>query len=368
MMRVAFVTNLCPHYRRPLFELLASRLDVDFYFYSSASEWYLGDAYSHVSGAFREVDLPRHTIGGQPIMPGVARVLARSRYDAVVQSYTGRLQIALTVLTAAARRLPLVIWTGIWNDLTRPFHRLTRPLANAAYRRADAVVAYGDHVKRYLAAVPGIDPADVFVAGQAVDGSRFESISRDGPGDVVLFVGRLEPSKGLDHLLAAVRGLPVKARPTLVLAGSGSLENELRGYAGHERWLEVVGHVPQDELAGYLARARCLVLPSVTTARWREPWGLVVNEAMHAGVPVIASDAVGAAAGGLVKDRSNGFIVPEGDVDGLRGAIQALIVDPGRAEPMGRQAHMDVQRFTFERMADAFEAAVKHAIAARNPR
>jgi glycosyltransferase involved in cell wall biosynthesis len=365
MTRLAFVTNLCPHYRRPLFELLASRLEVDFYFYSSGTEWYLGDAYRHVSGRFREMDLPRRTIRGQPIMPGVARVLTRSRYDAVVQSYTGRLQIALTVLTATARRLPLVIWTGIWDDLTRPFDSLTRPLANAAYRRADAIVAYGDHVKRYLAAGPRVDPGNVFVAGQAVDGSRFESIPRDGPGDDVLFVGRFEPSKGLDDLLAAFRALPEKARPTLRLAGSGSLEDELCGYATHERWLDVVGHVSQDELAGYLARARCLVLPSVTTARWREPWGLVVNEAMHASLPVIASDAVGAAAGGLVEDRSNGFVVPEGDVDGLRDAIQALMADPGRAEAMGRQARADVQRFSFERMADAFEAAIDHAMVTR---
>jgi glycosyltransferase involved in cell wall biosynthesis len=363
MTRVAFVTNLCPHYRRPLFELLASRLDVDFYFYSSGTEWYLGDAYSHVSGAFREMELPRHTVGRQPIMPGLARVLRPSRYDVVVQSYTGRLQIALTVLTASARNLPLVIWTGIWNDLGSPFDRLTRPLANAAYRRADALVAYGDHVKRYLTGASGIDPADVFVAGQAVDGSRFEDISRDQPSDAVLFVGRLEPSKGLECLLAAARALPGKTRPALVLAGSGSLENNLRGYAMRERWVEVLGHVPHEELPRYLARARCLVLPSITTARAREPWGLVVNEAMHAGLPVIASDAVGAAAGGLVENGRNGFVVPEGDVGGLRSAIQGLMTDPTRAESMGRQARADVQRFSFEAMADAFQTAIDHAIA-----
>ena len=55
------------------------------------------------------------------------------------------------------------------------------------------------------------------------------------------------------------------------------------------------------------------VLPSITTRLFKEPWGLVVNEAFNQGVPVIATDAVGAAAGGLVENGVNGFVVPEGN-------------------------------------------------------
>lgn len=65
--------------------------------------------------------------------------------------------------------------------------------------------------------------------------------------------------------------------------------------------MDVVGHVRQAELPRELARATCLVLPSVTTRRDREPWGMVVNEAMHAGLAVLASTAVGAAAAGVVE-------------------------------------------------------------------
>ena len=61
--------------------------------------------------------------------------------------------------------------------------------------------------------------------------------------------------------------------------------------------VELVGYRRRTELPAELARARCLVIPSVTTALEREPWGVVVNEAFHAGVPVVATDAVGAAAG-----------------------------------------------------------------------
>jgi glycosyltransferase involved in cell wall biosynthesis len=129
--------------------------------------------------------------------------------------------------------------------------------------------------------------------------------------------------------------------------------------------VELVGYVPQDRLPEELARARCLVLPSVTTDLDREPWGLVVNEAMHAGVPVVTTDGVGAAAGGLVQHGRNGFVVPERDAPSLAAAIRRLVAEPQLAGRLGDQARQDVRRFDYPAMADAFEAAVEHAIAAR---
>ena len=64
-----------------------------------------------------------------------------------------------------------------------------------------------------------------------------------------------------------------------------------------------------------------VVVPSVPTRDFLEPWGLVVNEAFHQGVPVIATDAVGAAAGGLVRHERTGLVVPAGDAAALRAAI-----------------------------------------------
>ena len=81
------------------------------------------------------------------------------------------------------------------------------------------------------------------------------------------------------------------------------------------------------ELRNLYAAADVLVLPSIPTRTFREPWGLVVNEAMNQGLPVIASDAVGAAAGGLVRDGRNGLVVPAGDSAALAGALRRLADD-----------------------------------------
>jgi glycosyltransferase involved in cell wall biosynthesis len=86
---------------------------------------------------------------------------------------------------------------------------------------------------------------------------------------------------------------------------------------------------------------------------------------MHAGLPVVATNAVGAAAGGLVQDSRNGFVIPERDPRALAATVRRLATDPGLATRLGEQARIDVGAFTHARMADAFEGAVEYAIAHR---
>ena len=246
-------------------------------------------------------------------MPGLALALHPRRYDAVVKSLNGKLMLPLVYGASRARGLPFVLWTGMWHHPRTGFHRVTRPLTRHVYRAAEAIVAYGEHVERYLVETADVDASKVFVAGQAVEPERFAAVrpARNGEAEV-LFVGQFEERKGLADLLDAFAELgDVRAR--LRLVGNGSLEPEVTRRAAQDPRIEVVGYLPQERLPEALARARCLVLPSITTALDREPWGLVVNEAMHAGLPVIATDAVGAAAGGLVRHDSNGLIVPERD-------------------------------------------------------
>ena len=223
----------------------------------------------------------------------------------------------------------------MWFHPQTTFHRLSRPITEALYRDVPAIVVYGEHVKRVLLEVPGVDSEKIFVAGQAVDASRFADVqpARNGR-PVVLFVGQFEERKGIDDLLAAFEQVTDPAAE-LRLVGNGSLEEQIRRadqrqLAGDDRRAR-----PPGRPAAELERATCLVLPSVTTRETNEPWGLVVNEAMHAGLPVVATDAVGAAVGGLVRDGQNGYVVPERNPDRLGDAMQRLLADRGVGGPHG---------------------------------
>ena len=113
------------------------------------------------------------------------------------------------------------------------------------------------------------------------------------------------------------------------------------------------------EVRNFYAGSDVVVLPSVPTRDFREPWGLVVNEAFNQGVPVIATDAVGAVAGGLVRHERTGLVVPAGDVDALAAALRRMHDDPALRARLGAAAREAVKAYTH----DAWAAGVSTALA-----
>jgi glycosyltransferase involved in cell wall biosynthesis len=298
----------------------------------------------------------------------------RGAYDCVVVSLVGRSTLLAAVAAARLARRPLVLWVGIWDHPSTAFHRLSRPLARRLYSTADALIVYGPHVARYLAA-ESRRTEGIFEVPQAVDNQFFRRpVDRAhvgklraafGPGSapVGCFVGRLEREKGLDTLLNALALTATEQK--LVLVGSGSLEPDLRALAralGISDRIQFTGQVAQQTLPTYLQTVDFLVLPSVTTSRSKETWGLVVNEAMNSGLPVIATDAVGAAAGGLVVDGETGRVVPEGDPVALAAAMDELAKDKSKRVRLGATGAKRVLRWNFDAAADAFERAICSAI------
>ena len=198
-----------------------------------------------------------------------------------------------------------------------PVHRLSRPLARRLYLSADAIVTYGTHVSDFVQRESG-RTQNVFVAPQAVENERFRArvpAARLGAlhrrlalddRPTFTFVGRVTEEKGIDILIEA--SSYVAAPHQIVIAGTGPLVESMRELAsslGISDRVRFVGQVEQAELPALLQASDALVLPSVSTTRVRETWGLVVNEAMNCALPVVATDAVGAAAGGLVVHGEN---------------------------------------------------------------
>ena len=97
-------------------------------------------------------------------------------------------------------------------------------------------------------------------------------------------------------------------------------------------------------MRGLYAGSDAVVVPSVQTRDFLEPWGLVVNEAFDQGVAVIASSAVGAAAGGPVRNEETGLVVPAGDANALARAIRRLHDDPALRSRLGAAGREAVAR------------------------
>jgi glycosyltransferase involved in cell wall biosynthesis len=363
--RVALITNFCPHYRLPLFQELSSRMNLDLILTSRGKEWYWQGERPSDAGGLRIVS------ASGPVK--LRRELRAGAYDAVVASLTGRATLLVAVHAARSLNLPLVLWVGIWEQPRTLAHRVSRPFAQKLYRSADAIVTYGAHVSDFVVRESG-RTRGVFIAPQAVNNEFFrakipplrvaalrERLQVESR-PIVTFAGRLEDDKGIDYLLEA--SAKVDVSHGLVIAGTGPSSSRLRAKAvslGIEQWVRWVGHLSQAELADLLHASDVLVLPSVATKRWREPWGLVINEAMNCNLPVIATDAVGAVAGGLVVHEATGLVVPERDSHALARALDVLLRDPSRRERLGESASTHVLQWNYHSAADVFMSALNAA-------
>jgi glycosyltransferase involved in cell wall biosynthesis len=316
---VALVTGEVSPYRREPFRLLAEAEGVEVL-------------------AFREL--------GER---AVVRRVASGRYRAAIVGLGGRVALPGSYLATRRARIPFLLWASLWAHPRTPAHALSYLPTTALYRRADAVVTYGPHVSAYVERYRG-SRGNVFVAPQS---STLDGAAEPPPHDGfrLLFVGRLEREKGVDVLLDAWRRADLNADAELVVAGTGPLAVSGRG-------VRALGQVPREELPGLYASADALVLPSVRTATFLEPWGLVVNEAMQERTPVIASDEVGAAAGGLVVDGRNGLVVPAGDAEALAARIRALAMNPELRERLGAAAAEDVRAFSDDAWVDGMRRAL----------
>src|SRR5262249_49288282 len=160
--------------------------------------------------------------------------------------------------------------------------------------------------------------------------------------------------KGLDYLIRAFARLNLP-NGVLLLVGDGSMRENLKALVlkhGIQENTRFVGYVSPEEALTYYAIADLFVLPSVTMPSGKEPWGLVVNEAMNQGLPVVATDAVGAAAGGLVQSGVNGFVVPERDSRALAEAIGCILNDDVLRAEMRLNARRIVADWNNERMVE----------------
>lgn len=373
-MRISFVTNFCPHYRIKTFELLAKYIDVEYFFFSEGTEWYWQREHGVHQGDFRSVYLPGFDVGRSRVSPLLPIKLWNGDYDVYIKCIDGRFALLFSFMVARLRKKPFILWTGIWTRLNTIFHVLLFPITHYIYMNADAIVAYGDHVRRYLIS-EGVDGGKIFVAPHAVDNAAYinavpleekekirASLRIEKDQKIVLYLGRLEEAKGLAYLVDAFKLLN-KQDAILLIAGDGSFREELENLTrelGVENQVRFTGHIPTGKTTPYYALADVYVLPSISTKRFKEPWGLVVNEAFNQGVPVVVTDAVGSAAGGLVQNDINGFIVKEGDSAALAEAIGKILGDASLRSRLSAKALETISTWDNTHMIKGFVDAVDY--------
>ncbi len=380
--RVAYLVSHPIQYQVPLLQRLAAHPEISLHVY------YMDDQGARLSpdaefGVPVQWDLPLldgyawsllHNISPWPeadhflrfIHPDIVAVLHRRRYDALIVHGYNHATEWLAFLGAWLSRTPVLLRgeSNLRQEFTRRARRplwitiAKRFLLGAVLRRMQGALAIGTLNREFYRAY-GVPDTRIFSVPYAVDNDRFQAEAnalvssrtafrnaRGWPPDlpIILYVGKLIARKRPQDLLEAYARVAADLPVALVFLGEGNERRRLEVEAIRRGLAHVfiTGFVNQGEISRYYAAADLLVLPSS-----HEPWGLVLNEGMCFGLPVVASDAVGAAPD-LVHPGENGFVYPVGDVEALAGALRTLLEDPARRARMGVRSREIVAAYSYD--------------------
>jgi 1,2-diacylglycerol 3-alpha-glucosyltransferase len=271
---------------------------------------------------------------------------------------------AFIAIKWAQRHGRLVVLMSDSNRFDVKRYIIAERIKQAVVAHVSAGFAAGSTARKYLETL-GLQTKRIAVGYDVVDNKHFACDSAAKNIDIPSFltVARFVPRKNISTLLRAYahyRVLSKGDRPIwpLILVGDGPTRSLLEAETlalGIEKWVEFAGFQNYAALPGFYHRAGAFILPSFI-----EQWGLVVNEAMAAGLPVIVSDTAGAGAD-LVEEGRNGFLFSPNDEKSLAESMLRISKNPAMAAEMGEESRKIISDWGLEHFADGLSEAVKLA-------
>ena len=393
-MRIAILTSHVIQYQTPLFRKFAAMpgIDLTVYFcwdfgvrktydaqFGMQIEWDIPllDGYRYI---FLKNRSPKPSSGfwGQ-VNPSIIRELRKGKYDAILVYGWNSFTNWLAFFTAFIYQTPVFLHGENPLNQERVRNRFKKYLKRAIlgwlFTRVSALPYIGEENRKFYKQY-GVPDAKLFFTPYAVDNERFmaesyrlasrksefkRELGITSSQPVILFVGKFIDKKRPLDLLKAYEKLitdnrqPTTKQPALVFVGDGELRPKLEEYT-KKCWLEnvhFVGFKNQTELPKYYTLADVFVLPSGTG----ETWGLVVNEAMCFGLPVVVSDVVGCGSD-LVHRNENGFIFRLGNIDELAVCIRKLVESRDRVESFGKRSKEIIARYSHEKDIEGIKEAL----------
>jgi glycosyltransferase involved in cell wall biosynthesis len=306
---------------------------------------------------------------------GLARRLDRQHFDALWVDGYMRMFSWRAIVSAKRRGLRIFI-----RDEVQEFSRKRGPLRKIAKRGlfailrrlVDCYLAIGSSNHNYYLAL-GIDPKRIVRMPYAVDNDFFQTkchqaskcreqfrsqLGLEANRPVILYAGKLYGRKRPEDLLEAYARFSKDGQcepyPYLLYVGDGQSRSELEGRARSLGWssIKFLGFKNQTELPAFFDLCDVFVIPSSL-----EPWGLIVNEVMNAGRPIIGTDRVGAIHD-LVRNGVNGYVYPAEDVSELHRALSKVLAEPELRRKMGQASLSIINRWSYDEDVQAIKEAL----------
>jgi glycosyltransferase involved in cell wall biosynthesis len=373
--KLVIVTEIIAPYRIPVFNALALRREIELYviFLSendpTLRQWQVYK--DEIRFQYEVLPSWRRRLGKYNVLinRGMLSALNRILPDAVLCGGYNYLASWEAAYWARAHRIPLLLWSESTALDRRRGHLLVEFTKARFLGLCRAFVVPGKSSLRYLKDL-GIANERVFTAPNAVDTDLFSSLAEEArrcdtqvrvrhslPLRYFLYVGRLVRVKGVFELLEAYAQLSAQIRSEvgLVFVGDGVDRAELMEYASRAApgTIQFPGFVHREGLPEFYGLADALIFPTRS-----DTWGLVVNEAMSCGLPVIATSVAGCVPD-LVQDGWNGFVVPPGESSQLAAAMSRLASDSELRREMGARSRERIEANSPQQWTEGLVKAMK---------
>ena len=263
---------------------------------------------------------------------------------------------------------PYIIWSGAIRGNKRESSSLRNLQRKILTKRAAGFVAYGTRAKEYLVSL-GADPNKIEIGINTVDIDFFinetktlrsiTTLSKNKKH--LLYIGHLTKGKRIDQLLLSIKILSKKRGDFVVqLVGDGPEMEHLKMLSKQlniEEFVRFEGFKQKPEIPKYLSSADCFLFPSEY-----DVWGLVLVEAMAAGVPCIASIHAGATFD-LIKDEMNGFVMDFSATEKVAERINWILDNPEKSKEIGRNASSFIEEnVSLQKSAEGFMRAIERTL------
>ncbi len=390
--RVAYLVSHPIQYQAPLLRYLTQHADIEltvFFLSDFSTRPYFDQGFGiptqwdvPLLDGYRSQFLP--VLGGRqtvsfwsPLVYGISHHLKEQQFDALwIHGYAHHANLRALVI---AKRLGLKTLLRGESHLsshqrssTKEWirHRILPKIFNAI----DGFLAIGTLNREYYLHY-GVSPKKIFSMPYAVDNEFFqkkivtmssrremfrEELGLDPGHAVILFVSKFQRRKRPLDLLKAYSRLLVETKteiptPYLLFVGAGEESSKMTEVVRKQglTHVKIIGFKNQTELPRFYDLCDVFVLPSEY-----EPWGLVINEVMNAGKPVLVSDKVGAGTD-LVKDGVNGYVVKVGDISTLAKRLFEVVTHPELANQMGAESKRRISEWSYAKDASGLVDALR---------
>jgi len=272
-----------------------------------------------------------------PDFSALQNVIEEQKYDIVETSDPTLYPYAQTACTSARKvDASLVCGSSVTKELVSP---IERDRAHTVIDSASTIIcptplAY-DRFKRlsYL----DEDDERVFISGYPIDHQKFQPGKSSDETTRVISVGRLERTKGFEYMAKAVKAtINGGTKLSWEVVGDGDMHSWLVNFVekhGLEDAVTIHGEVNHDQIPKMLSESDIFLLHSISTNSWEEYFGVAYAEAMSAGLPVIGSRS--GAIPWVVRDGTDGILLDEGDISGIRSSLEKLCQSPEMREKLG---------------------------------